>query len=145
LADAFAVISMNGKRVLCLLGKRASSVVTDALAADGAEVVRVESYRSQSSLEDDSRLRSAVRSGRVDVVVFASPSSVQTVTTELGADLAALSGACLVAIGDTTRGAMEQAGLPVHVVAEKPTPAGIVAACRTYFAERSGIGGTGTA
>ncbi|HYI25643.1 MAG TPA: uroporphyrinogen-III synthase, partial [Thermomicrobiales bacterium] len=53
---------------------------------------------------------------------------------QLGADLAALSGACLVAIGPVTARAMEQIGLPVHVIAASPSPEAVVAGCRDWFA-----------
>jgi hydroxymethylbilane synthase len=139
LVEAFADAGISSGSVLCLLGSTASTIVPDGLAAAGMAVTRVESYRSipVGSIPDE--VRAAVHAGRVDLVVFASPLTVNTLSARLGADLAALSGACLVAMGATTRHAMEQANLPVHVVAETPTPDGIVDASRTYFAERSGI------
>ncbi len=130
-------------RVLCLLGSTASDTVPAGLLAAGFSVSRVESYQSQPVEHIPGSIREAVRSGRIDVVVFASPLSVNVLSTQLGADLAALSGACLVAIGPTTHRAMTLAGLPVHVVAGNPTADGIVAACREYFAERSGMEGHG--
>ncbi|MBA2468381.1 MAG: hydroxymethylbilane synthase [Chloroflexia bacterium] len=133
-----------GTRVLCLLGGTASDTVPAGLEAAGFAVSRVESYRANPTEHIPDDVRAAVRSGRIDIVVFASPLSVKVLSAQLGADLAALSGACLVAIGPTTHQAMTKANLPVHVVADEPTPDGIVAACRTYFAERSGIEGHGS-
>lgn len=140
LVEAFDELDLRGVNVLCLLGNLASDVVTAGLSDRGATVQRVESYATRESGELPVEVRAAVRAGRVDVGVFAAPSSVRTTSRLLGADLAALSGACLVAIGPTTARAMNNAGLPVHVVAEAPSPAGVVAACRTYFAERAGVG-----
>lgn len=139
--DAFRTIDTQGKSALCLLGSTASETVPAGLAAAGMAVTRVESYQSRpiDTVPDD--VRAAVRSGHVDLVVFASPLTVTTLTELLGADLAALSGACLVAMGATTRQAMERAGLPVHVESPEPTPLGIVAACNAWFAERSGMEG----
>lgn len=139
LVEAFRILGATGSSALCLLGSTASETVPVGLKASGMAVTRVESYQSRpvDRIADD--VRQAVRSGRVDLVVFASPLTVQTLTSQLGADLAALSGACLVAMGATTRRAMERANLPVHAVADEPTSEGIVAASRSYFAERSGI------
>ncbi len=141
LVEAFRSADECGKSVLCLLGSTASDTVPAGLEAAGMAVTRVESYRSQPIPRVPDTVREAVRAGRVDVVVFASPLTVKTVAEGLGADLAALSGACLVAMGATTEQAMERANLPVHVVAGEPTPGGIVAACRTWFAERAGMEG----
>jgi hydroxymethylbilane synthase len=125
-----------GSKVLCLLGSRAGDTITSPLRRADVHVVRVESYRSVATLGNGSDVRAQVRGGRVDVLVFASPSSAQVMAGSLGADLAALSGACLVAIGSTTAAAMKDLGLPVHVVAKEPSPEGVVAACETYFAGR---------
>ncbi len=126
-----------GAKVLCLLGSRAGDTITSPLRRADVNVVRVESYRSIATPGAGDEVRALVRGGRVDAMVFASPSSVRVMTESLGADLAALSGACLVAIGSTTAVAMDEFGLPVHVQAEDPSPDGVVAACETYFAGRS--------
>jgi len=139
LVEAFQVAGRAGESVLCLLGSKASETVPAGLAAKGLHVTRIESYQSMPVESIPTDVREAVRVGEVDLVVMASPLTVETLTARLGADLAALSGACLVAMGATTRDAMARANLPVHVVAEEPTPEGIVAASRCYFAERSGI------
>jgi hydroxymethylbilane synthase len=140
LVQAFNKVDLRGVNVLCLLGNLASDVVETGFRARGASVRRVESYESRESDVIPAGTREAVRTGRVDLAVFSSPSSVTTVTRLLGVDLAALSGACLVAIGSTTSRAMDGAGLPVHVVADEPSVEGVVAACRTYYAERAGLG-----
>ena len=141
LVEAFQTLDLTGSAALCLLGSTASETVPFGLRASGMTVTRVESYQSRPLAGIPDNVREAVRSGRIDFVVFASPLTVTTLTELLGADLAALSGACLVAMGATTHHAMEHAGLPVHVVAQEPTPEGIVKASRTYFAERPGIEG----
>jgi len=139
LVGTFRSLGGAGASALCLLGSTASDTVPTGLEDLGLEVTRVESYQSRPVDGIPDNVREAVRSGRVDVVVFASPLTVQMLTEQLGADLAALSGACLVAMGATTRQAMERANVPVHVEAQEPTPEGIVAASRSYFAERPGI------
>ncbi len=139
LVEAFARIGFQGGRVLCLLGTTAGDTVTGGLGNLGAIVTRVESYLSHTIDHICDDARQTVRAGRIDLAVFSSPLSVQALTSQLGADLGALSGACLVAIGPTTRNAMDRAGLPVHVVAAEPTPEGVAAASREYFQNRMGL------
>lgn len=140
LIAAFDRLDLAGTNVLCLLGNLASDMVVAGLNARGATALRVESYQTLDVEDVDARTREAVRAGRVDLMVFSSPSSVSTVARLLGADLAALSGACLAAIGPTTQGAMESVGLITHVVADDPDPEGVIAACRRYFGSRAGLG-----
>jgi len=136
LVETFEAIDLKGARVLCLLGDQARSEVQDGLASRGAKVQRVESYVTAGIDTMPPHVRDAVRAGQVDIATFASPASVTALTGMLGADLAALSGACLVAMGPTTSEAMSAAGLPVHVVASQPSAERVVADCRAYFAER---------
>jgi hydroxymethylbilane synthase len=136
LVDALAPYDLSTARVLCLLGSNARDTVPDALTDAGAQVERVEAYTATPVNEIPDVVRRAIQAGSVEIVTFASPSSAKTLAEQLGVDLAALSGACLVAIGPTTAGAMSELGLPVHVVADEPSPEGILAACRAYFAER---------
>lgn len=139
LARSLTEVVPPGARVLCLLGSRAGDTITSPLRRNDVNVVRVESYRSITRLGRASEVRSVVRGGRLDGAVFASPSSVQVLTSELGVDIAALSGACLVAIGETTAAAMREAGLPVHATASHPSPEGVLAVTGEYF---SGVIGT---
>jgi len=131
---ALANLDLTGDNVLCLLGDRAGSTIVDAAVALGATVDRVESYRTVAIDAIPADARAAIRQGRVDLAVFPSPSSAETLIRQLGADLAALSGACLVAIGPVTARAMEDLGLPVHVIAASPSPEAVVAGCRDWFA-----------
>jgi hydroxymethylbilane synthase len=140
LIAAFDTMGLAGNNLLCLLGNLASDLVVTGLNARGATAQRVESYQVQGAGDVPTQTREAVRAGRVDLMVFSSPSSVVTAARLLGADLAALSGACLAAIGPTTQGAMESLGLTAHVIADDPDPEGVVAACRRYFGLRAGLG-----
>jgi hydroxymethylbilane synthase len=137
IVTALEPLALSGASVLCLLGDRAGTTVTAALDARGARVDRVESYRTRSVVAIPEDVRAAVRQGRIDLATIPSPASARTLVEMLGVDLAALSGACMVAIGPTTAAAMAELGLPVHVVAPEPTPEGIVAATRDYFRTRT--------
>jgi hydroxymethylbilane synthase len=137
LAEELLARVAPGEKVLCLLGNRASDEITSRLRRADIPAIRVESYRTVSQLADAAHVRDEVRRGRVDVVTFASPSAVDVFARELGVDLAALSGACLVAVGETTARAMETHGLPVHAIAASPSPAGLRAASETCFSQDS--------
>jgi len=130
---------VNGRRVLCLFGNRARKDIPESLRARGAEVDFVEAYRTVDATEITPEIRKLVRGGEIDVVTFASPSSVRAMRHLLGTDLAALSGACLVAIGPTTAAAMTTLGLPVHALATRPSADGVVEAVGGYFSGRATI------
>jgi len=130
---------VNGRRVLCLFGNRARKDIPESLRARGAEVDFVEAYRTVDATEITPEIRELVRGGEIDVVTFASPSSVRAMRHLLGTDLAALSGACLVAIGPTTAAAMTTLGLPVHALATRPSADGVVEAVAGYFSGRGTI------
>jgi hydroxymethylbilane synthase len=124
---------LQGRRVLCLLGNRARSELADGLRERGAQVDVVEAYRTLDVTEPETEALALIRAGKVDIVTFGSPSSVESLARLLGADLAALSGACLVAIGPTTATAMDVSGLTAHVVATVPGAEGIVQSVEAYL------------
>lgn len=133
LIAAMSNIDLSGQRVLCLLGNRAGADLPEALRMRGADVDSVVAYRTIDATEIDPAIRELVRTGAVDIVTFASPTSVAAMHHLLGTDLAPLSGACLVAIGPTTAAAMEDVDLPVHAVASEPDAAGVLDAVTQYL------------
>lgn len=144
LIRAMTSADVSGRRALCLFGNRARKDIPKALRTRGAEVDTVEAYRTVDATEIDPKIRDLVREGEIDVVTFASPSSVRAMRCLLGTDLAALSGACLVAIGPTTAAAMTDAELPVHALATRPSADGVVEAVTRYFSGRATIPATAT-
>lgn len=134
LLDAMRGFELCGSRVLCLLGNRARVELAVGLRRRGARVDIVEAYRTENVTSADPDALALVRSGRVDIVTFGSPSSVESLGRMLGADLAALSGACLVALGPTTAQAMEDASLTAHVIAAVPDAPAVVNAVHAFLA-----------
>lgn len=139
LIRAMTSADVSGRRVLCLFGNRARKDIPEALRARGAEVDTVEAYRTVDATEIHPEILDLVRAGEVEVMTFASPSSVRAIRRLLAADVAALSGACLVAIGPTTASAMTAAQLPVHALASRPSAEGVVEAVRRYFSGRAAV------
>lgn len=128
-----AGFDLAGSRVLCLLGNRARAELVEGLRERGAHVDVVEAYRTVDVTEPDADALTLIRTGEIDIVTFGSPSSVESLVRMLGADLPALSGACLVAIGPTTAAAMDASGLTPHVVAAAPDAEEIVGGVRDYL------------
>ena len=76
----------------------------------------------------------ALRAGEIEALTFTSSSTVRNLAALLGGDLKPLRGAVVACIGPQTAEAAREAGLPPHVVAERPSVDALVAALRRYAA-----------
>ncbi|MCI0342730.1 MAG: uroporphyrinogen-III synthase [Planctomycetales bacterium] len=133
LAEALAAGGgLRGARVLFPKADRARPDLPDALRLAGAEVVEVVAYRTLPGAGDP-EVAAAIRAGRTDVVVFASPSAVEGYVELLGPSVAA-AGPPAVAIGPTTGAAVRASGLALAATAAAPTPGAIVAALAAWRA-----------
>jgi len=105
---------VRGRRVLVPRAEEGRPELVEGLARAGAEVVAPAAYRTvpaaAGSLEP---LGDALRAGRLDAVVLASPSAVRSVVAAVGAAL--LARARIAVIGPTTADAARAAGLAVAV------------------------------
>ncbi len=143
LVAAFAAAGdAAGARVLFPAADRAATTLETGLAALGAEVLRVEAYRTLAAPLDRARCLAAAGRGEVDVVTFASPSAVDGLAESLGEpalrDL--LARAAVAAIGPTTAESLARRGRAADAVADPSTLDGLVAAVRAArhrFAERN--------
>lgn len=133
LASELAEQGIEGKHLVCVLSNIARSELIDELAPTGANVSVLTGYTNTPVAEIDADLRERIAGGEMEAVTFASPSSVAAFVEMIGADLPALSGAAMIAIGPTTVHAMREQGLPVHASAETSTVAGFVATLAGYF------------
>ena len=125
---------LRGARVLFAAGSLAGPTLEDALAEAGARVARIEAYHTEALVPGGALVRADLESG-VDVVVFASPSAVEGLRRSLGvAWPTALDGSVAVAIGETTAGALEAAGVQEVPVAGEPSVNGLLEACRRAVA-----------
>jgi uroporphyrinogen-III synthase len=103
---------LDGRRVLFPASSMARHVLVDGLAGLGAEVVRVEAYRTEPGLADLDRVERDLANGGVDCLTFTSPSAVAGMVAGLGRErFLALLGECAVAvIGPTTAMALAGCG-----------------------------------
>ncbi|MDY7225218.1 uroporphyrinogen-III synthase [Hyalangium rubrum] len=94
-----------------------------ALREQGVRVTRVTAYRSTpATLSPEAQ--EALRTAPPDVVLFASPRTVEVFLEAAGRER--LGQARVVAIGPTTAAALARLGVEVAAVAERPTPEGLV-------------------
>ena len=128
-------------RILFPASDRAASTLVHGLAALGAEVVRVEAYRTTVAALDLRSCLTAAARGEVDVLTFASPSSVDALADALAptAFSVLLASAAVAAIGPTTAAALARRGRPADAVAEPATLDGLAdatVAAHLRFSER---------
>jgi uroporphyrinogen III methyltransferase/synthase len=131
LLEAFAVRAMRGQRVLLPRAEGAREVLVDGLAALGARVDELTLYRSDVPANPAAEGLRRLREGEIDVVTFASSSSVRNLIEMLGGTETAtplLRRVRIAAIGPVTAQAVREAGLEPTVVAQEYTIEGLVEA-----------------
>ncbi len=144
LAEALAeqLVARRAQRVLVPQAERARETLARILVANGVEVEAVTAYRTVlgSGGVDVPRL---VRGGRVDAVVFASPSAVDNMAVRFDrekGDWDDLRKVCIACIGPVTSAAAERRGLEVHVLAPDHTILDLVDSLERYYRNSTRIG-----
>lgn len=141
MVEAFAAVAgegaapFAGMRFLLPLAEGARPVLGEGLRALGAEVDRVDAYRTVADAVDAAALRRLLDDGIVDVMTFTSPSTVHAFVDSVGPE----TGRAVVAvIGPVTRAAARARGIPVDVEAEEHTIPGLIRALIDYFTPEPG-------
>jgi len=131
--------ALSGKRALLPRSERAGRDLPEALRAAGADVTEVTAYHTGGIGAADPGVVEAVREARVDVVSFFSPSAVENLRGELGAEALSrlATNAALAAVGPLTAAALRNAGLPVSIQAPEATSEAMAAAIQKYFSVQS--------
>lgn len=131
--------SLRGKKALLPRSERAGRDLPDALKNAGADVTEVMAYHTGGIGAAEPQVLEAVREARVDVVSFFSPSAVENLRGEFGAEvLDRLAGqAALAAVGPVTAAALRKAGLPVAIEAPEATAESMTLAIQKYFSEQA--------
>ena len=119
----------RGDRVVLLRSDIGRRALATGLAARGADVRDVAAYRTLESADPDAV--AAALATAPDAVTFASPSAVRGFVS--AADLAALAGIRLVAIGPVTAQALLPFGLHADAVARPHTVPGLLATLDALF------------
>jgi uroporphyrinogen-III synthase len=120
---------LEGASVLFPAASAARPTLEKALRAAGATVERVEAYHTRRTPPDTASVLRDLSAG-VDVVAFASPSAVRSLSRSLRDDWPdALSRCAVVAIGPTTSAAAVAEGLTAVSTAPETTLSGLIDAC----------------
>lgn len=129
---ALAVQPMRGKRVLMLRAEEGRELIPRALAARGADVVTVATYRTV--LAEASRAPAMALFPGADAAVFTSPSTARNLAALLGDGYRnRLARTALAAIGPVTRQALERLGLTVATEASATSPQAMADALVAVF------------
>jgi uroporphyrinogen III methyltransferase / synthase len=121
LVEALADIDVKGRKVLVARADEARDVLPDALRERGAEVDVVALYETVREAPDPEAVEAAQSA---DYVTFTSSSTVRNLTEALGDRFP--NGARIVSIGPITSQAARDAGLEVHIEAERHDIDGLV-------------------
>jgi uroporphyrinogen III methyltransferase/synthase len=134
---------LRGCKVLLPRSDRASLELPEMLRRVGAQVTEAVAYRTVLLDGLDPRIAEEVRSGRVHVITFASPSAFHALAGAMSAkEIRELAGGiAIAAIGPVTAQAIREAGLPVHVEAEESTAGGMAEAIADYFEKQKATPG----
>lgn len=97
----------------------ARQTVVDGLTAAGASVTAVAAYRTVVAETLPDEIMTLLRRKAIDVITFASSSTVQAFVQALGNDLHPTTGIAVACIGPVTRDAAIAAGLSVDIMPEE--------------------------
>ncbi|MQA73926.1 MAG: uroporphyrinogen-III C-methyltransferase [Solirubrobacterales bacterium] len=130
LLEALAEVDVRERPVLVARAAEARDVLPDALAERGARVDVVALYETVREDPDEAAIEAAAGA---DYVTFTSSSTVRNLLAAVGERFPRE--ARIVSIGPITSRAVREAGLEVHVEAERHDPAGLVEALVADAAE----------
>jgi uroporphyrinogen-III synthase len=127
--------SLAGKHILLPRSDRAGRDLPEALKHAGAQVTEAVVYHTGGIGPSGPGVLEAVRDARVDVVSFFSPSAVENLRTELGAEVMSRLGAraAFAAVGPVTAAALRKAGLPVAIESSEATTESVATAIVKHF------------
>jgi len=136
-ADALAArlrqVMGAGARVLYPRSAMGRDVLPSELKAAGFDVLAIDVYRTLPEPNVDRRVLDRVRRGEVDVITFASPSSVRHLVALLESECITLNAIPVVCVGPVTAQAAREAGLLVAAVSESPDIALITNAIAEFW------------
>ena len=141
-ADALAArlrqVMGTKARVLYPRSAMGRDVLPNELRAAGYDVLAVDVYRTLPEPNVDRRVLDRVRRGEVDVITFASPSSVRHLVALLASECITLNAIPVVCTGPVTAQAAREAGLSVVAVSESPDMAAISKAIAEFWRHAGG-------
>ncbi len=144
LAELTRSLPPAGRRFLLPRSQLGRDVLVRGLREAGAEVDAPTAYRNVRPRTDAAALRAGLVEGEIGVLTFTSPSSVTHLLELLDDESRAAAARCTIgAIGATTARALARAGLPAHVVPDRPDAVELVRALVRHAAGGGGSDGDG--
>jgi uroporphyrinogen III methyltransferase / synthase len=125
---------LSGARVLIPRAEAGRRELVAGLAEAGAVVEELTLYHSSLPAEAPGEALERLRRGEIDVVTFASSSTVRNLATLLGGDIESVRQAVVASIGPVTSATAREYGMDVAIEAEEHTIAGLVQAIREHYA-----------
>jgi uroporphyrinogen-III synthase len=125
-------VTLAGAHILLPQGNLARPVLRDLLRDAGAKVDAVVAYENVKP-----EIGSAALAAPVDAVTFTSSSTVENFVEMVTDPLSVIGGAWVACIGPVTAATARAVGLPVHVIAEPHTVAGLITALNAAFERNS--------
>jgi uroporphyrinogen III methyltransferase/synthase len=132
-------LDIGGARILLPRAEGGSEELYGGLKTRGANVQELVLYGSTVPDAPDEEALRAVREGGIDVVTFASSSSVRNLKALLGDDFARLKGT-IACIGPVTAKTAREAGLEVQVEPATHTIPALVEALRAHYTSQGTAG-----
>lgn len=120
-------------RVLYPRSAMGRDVLPNELRAAGFDVLAIDVYRTLPEPNIDRRVLDRLKRGEVDVLTFASPSSVRHLVALLASESIALNTIPVVCAGPVTAHAAREAGLFVAAVSESPDIASMSKAIAEFW------------
>jgi len=130
---AFALIDMQGKKVLIPRAAQARDILPAGLKKMGALVDVVTAYATVISGEKKEKLEELIRDKRIDVITFTSSSTVTNFLEIMGKEFSIPPQIKIACIGPITAATVEKAGYTVDIHQEEYTMPGLVQALIDYF------------
>ena len=127
---------LSGARVLLPRAEGGSPELVEGLRRRGATVDDLVLYESKVPAAADADALRLIRERRIDVVTFASSSSVRNLATLLGDDFARLRDAVVACIGPVTAATARELGCDVQVEPAVHTVPALVEALKAHYAEK---------
>lgn len=139
LLTAFSDIDVTGAQILVPSSAIGRTALDDALTTRGALVVRVTAYENRPPRPEDIEIPLALTEGKIDCIVFASPSAVSHFVSIMGQEQALdhLRAAEIAVIGPTTAAAVRARELVPTIQPANSSVEDLVQAITTHFAGTS--------
>ncbi len=126
--DGLSERDIKGCRILLPRADIAPKDLVEGLAGLGAEPTEVTAYLTRPPAKVAEKARQMLFDGKIDIITFASSSTVTNLLEALGRDLQPVQNAQIACIGPVTAATAEKAGLKVDIVAGEQTIPGMVSA-----------------